>query len=80
MKRRSARLAVVGLAAAGAMGLLTGPALATGGAKPSGTLTAIPGSLTPTRDAITGTYSSASMSVEVVLAPGHQADLQKLLA
>src|SRR5580658_1320057 len=62
------------------MGLLTGPALASGPARPAGAeLTAIPGSLTATRDASIGAYTSRSMSVEVVLAPRNAAALQKLL-
>src|SRR5262249_11897442 len=40
---------------------------------------ALSGSLTPTRDAIAGGYSSARMSVEVALAPRDQARLTTLL-
>jgi subtilase family serine protease len=41
---------------------------------------AISGSLTRTTDAVTGTYHSRSMSVEVALAPSHPAALNKTLA
>jgi subtilase family serine protease len=42
-------------------------------------LVTIRDSVTPTTDQVTGSYSSSSMSVEVALAPQHQAQLNSLL-
>jgi len=62
------------LGAQAAMGATGGAALA---AQP---LAAVGGSLTRTTDATTGAYSSPSMSVEVALAPSHEAALARALA
>jgi kumamolisin len=75
---RGSAVAAAGLAMAALTGAFSAPALAS--APSSGPrFVALSGSLTPTRDAVTGGYSSARMSVEVALAPRHQARLTALL-
>jgi subtilase family serine protease len=76
-------MGVAAIAVLGATGLLAAPALASSGSAPqaaAGTsFVSIRGSLTPTNDPSIGAYSSSSMSVEVVLAPSHESQLQRLL-
>jgi subtilase family serine protease len=62
-------------AVAAASGAESAPASAAGNG-----FDAIPGSFTPTTDVDTGEFSSAKMTVEVVLAPGNESQLSDLLA
>lgn len=62
-----------------------GPAIAAGSSGGSATAVAagraaIPGSFTPTMDVDTGEFTSANMSVEIVLAPSNPSALSQLLA
>ena len=66
---------------ASTLALLVAAALpAQAGAAVSPRFAAVRDSVSPTTDANTGAYQSASMSVEVVLAPSHGAQLQSVLA
>ncbi|HXC85973.1 MAG TPA: S53 family peptidase [Trebonia sp.] len=73
---RAGGAAVLGLAAVAATGAFAG-AHAASVASPSATprLTAIKNSLPATTDRQTGTFTAANMSVEVALAPQHEANL-----
>jgi subtilase family serine protease len=76
---RAGAVVVTGLAMTAAMAAF-GAANAIAAA-PAATprLATIPDSVNPTTDQVTGTYRSARMSVEVALAPQHQAQLSSLL-
>ena len=80
MRRPVVRLrAALAIAAVG----LAGTAVEAGGVSAAGAsaaLSAIPGSYLPADGTVTGSYRSASMSVEVVLRPGNQAGLTSLLS
>ncbi|MFZ0665978.1 MAG: S53 family peptidase [Acidimicrobiales bacterium] len=85
MKHHSVRTAIVGVAILGASSLFAAPAIAstpssvTAHAKAAALFVALPKSVNPTTDKVTGTYHTAAMSVEVVLAPRDNARLQSLL-
>ena len=82
MSKRLAGAAVVRMATVGAVTL----ALAAGPPYRRRPLPLLPGSPrfgaapTPATDVDTGAYDNASMSIEVVLAPSHSAQLKTLLA
>ena len=83
VKHHSVQVTVLGAAMLIATSLIAAPAIASSpradaNAK-SSAFTALPQSLSPSTDTDIGAYRSASMSVEVVLAPSHDAQLQSLL-
>ena len=86
MKHVRIRAGVVGAAIIAATSMLAAPAVAaasrTSGAHSAllNAMKAIPGSLPKTTDFKLGAYTSRAMSVEVALAPSHEAQLQSLLA
>jgi kumamolisin len=81
--RRSRRAAVIGfagLAIAGLSGAFTASAALAAAPAASPSYTSLRDSVPATVNARTGQFSSSRMSVEVVLAPQHQAQLNGLLA
>src|SRR5215831_14795751 len=74
---RAAAVGAVSLAVTAFTGVLGTQAAMGASAQP---LAAVSGSLTRTTDAVTGTYSSPSMSVAVALAPSNQPALDQALA
>src|ERR1700733_3094548 len=75
---RVVRMARLGASALALLVLAGLPSQA--GAAVSPRFAAVRDSVSPTTDVNTGAYQSASMSVEVVLAPSHGAQLQSVLA
>jgi subtilase family serine protease len=84
LKHRPLRFVVVGAAMIAATGVLAAPAVASSlHAVHNGTIrsfSVVRGSLTKTTDVSIGAFHSDNMSVEVTLAPSHEAQLQSLLA
>ncbi|MGD0595349.1 MAG: S53 family peptidase [Acidimicrobiales bacterium] len=78
MRHFSVRAAVVAVTVLGAASLAV-PAGASSVHSSGARFSAIPGSLAPSTDVSTGAFHSASMTVEVVLAPSHATQLQGLL-
>jgi kumamolisin len=76
---RGSAIAVLGLAMTALTGAFATSAAASAAPAPAARYVALRGSLTPTRDAITGSYSSSRMSVEVALAPRAEAGLNAQL-
>jgi subtilase family serine protease len=78
ISRFSTFIVSAALAASGAFAVDEAVAAASGAAVGE-SLTAIAGSLTPTTDADTGEFNSSSMTVEVLLAPSNEAQLNGLV-
>src|SRR5580658_2077136 len=78
VKHHSFRAAVVGAVVLGAASLAA-PAVASSPHASGEYFGTIPDSLRTTTDVSTGAFHSSAMSVEVVLAPSHEAQLQALL-
>jgi subtilase family serine protease len=75
---RAGVIVIAGLAMTAMTGALATPALAAAsGAAPR--YVALSGSVTATRDPVTGSYSSSRMSIEVALAPRDEAGLNAML-
>ena len=69
---RAGLIAVLGLAVTAMTGAFASSALASPTAS-APRFVALSGSVAPTRDVVTGSYSSPRMSVEVALTPRHNA-------
>lgn len=83
MRQHSVKAVILGVAILGATTLLSAPAIASqsrpGTSPVRQAFSALPGSLPKTTDRSIGAFHSAQMSVEVVLAPRHAAELQSML-
>lgn len=79
MKHRPIGVAVVGVVLMAASGVLVSPGVAASSDSVSNFM-ALAGSAPATTDTDTGAYSSATMSVEVALAPSNNAELQSELS
>ncbi len=77
---RAGAIAAMGLAITALSGAFASTAAVAATPPATSHFAAVAGSLPATTDARTGQYSSARMSVEVVLAPQHQAELNRQLA
>jgi subtilase family serine protease len=87
LKQRPVRAAVIGAVMIAATGVLAAPAIASSStaatphsSNASYTFSVVRASLTKTTDVSVGAFHSGAMSVEVALAPSHEAQLQGLLA
>src|SRR5215831_13124830 len=77
---RAGAVAVMGLAITAFTGTLASAGAATAAPSASQGFVALANSVPPTTDTITGRYASATMQVEVAVAPRDEAGLNRMLA